>query len=56
MAKREVEIEVDGGISIENIQSVKNAGANIFVAGSAIFNSKNYKNTIQKMKQEVSAG
>ena len=56
MAKREVEIEVDGGISAENIQSVKNAGANIFVAGSAIFNSKNYKNTIQKMKQEVSAG
>ena len=56
MAKREVEIEVDGGISIENIQSVKNAGANIFVAGSAIFNSKNYKNTIQKMKQEISAG
>ena len=56
MAKREVEIEVDGGISAENIQSVKNAGANIFVAGSAIFNSKNYKNTIQKMKQEISAG
>ena len=50
LAKREVEIEVDGGISAENIQSVKNAGANIFVAGSAIFNSKNYKNTIQKMK------
>ena len=49
LAKREVEIEVDGGISAENIQSVKNAGANIFVAGSAIFNSKNYKNTIQKM-------
>ena len=39
LAKREVEIEVDGGISAENIQSVKNAGANIFVAGSAIFNS-----------------
>ncbi len=56
LAKREVEIEVDGGISAENIQSVKNAGANIFVAGSAIFNSKNYKNTIQKMKQEISAG
>jgi len=56
IAKREVEIEVDGGISAENIQSVKNAGANIFVAGSAIFNSKNYKNTIQKMKQEISAG
>jgi len=56
MKKHEIEIEVDGGISAENIQSVKNAGANIFVAGSAIFNSKNYKNTIQKMKQEISAG
>ncbi len=56
ISNRKIEIEVDGGISIENIKSVKNSGANIFVAGSAIFNSKNYKNTIQKMKQEISAG
>lgn len=50
-----VEIEVDGGIGIENIKSIKDAGANIFVAGSAIFNSDNYVDAIKKMKQEISA-
>ena len=50
-----VEIEVDGGIGIENIKSIKDAGANIFVAGSAIFNSNSYVDAIKKMKQEISA-
>ena len=50
-----VEIEVDGGIGIENIKSIKDAGANIFVAGSAIFNSDSYVDAIIKMKQEISA-
>ena len=50
-----VEIEVDGGIGIENIKSIKDAGANIFVAGSAIFNSDSYVDAIKKMKQEISA-
>ena len=50
-----VEIEVDGGIGIENIKSIKDAGANIFVAGSAIFNSDSYDDAIKKMKQEISA-
>ena len=50
-----VEIEVDGGIGIENIKSIKDAGANIFVAGSAIFNSDSYADAIKKMKQEISA-
>jgi len=53
---RNIEIEVDGGIGIENIKKVKEAGANIFVAGSAIFNSNNYEEAIKKMKQEISAG
>ena len=51
-----IQIEVDGGIGIENIKAVKKAGANMFVAGSAIFNSDNYKDAIKKMKQEISAG
>ena len=51
-----IQIEVDGGIGIENIKAVKKAGANMFVAGSAIFNSVNYKDAIKKMKQEISAG
>ena len=50
-----VQIEVDGGIDIENIKSIKDAGANIFVAGSAIFNSDSYVDAIKKMKQEISA-
>tara|TARA_B100001250_G_C19794128_1_gene787971 strand:+ start:133 stop:798 length:666 start_codon:yes stop_codon:yes gene_type:complete len=51
----DVEIEVDGGIGINNIKKIKESGANIFVAGSAIFNSDNYEDTIKKMKQEISA-
>ena len=50
-----VEIEVDGGIGINNIKSIKEAGANIFVAGSAIFNSDSYDEAIKKMKQEISS-
>ncbi len=43
-------IEVDGGVTIENANEIKNAGANILVAGSTVFNSKNYKETIEKLK------
>ncbi len=45
-------IEVDGGIKVENISRVSRAGADIFVAGSAIFHSENYQKTIQRMKKE----
>ena len=50
-----VEIEVDGGIGVQNIKSISDAGANIFVAGSAIFKTESYKEAISKMKQEISA-
>ena len=50
-----VGIEVDGGIGIKNIKTIHDAGANIFVAGSAIFNTENYEEAISKMKQEISA-
>ena len=49
-----IEIEVDGGIGINNIKTIKEAGANIFVAGSAIFNSNDYQEAIKYMKQEIS--
>jgi len=45
-----VELEVDGGVKIENVTAMAHAGADIFVAGSAIFGSKDYKETIQKMR------
>ncbi len=50
---RDILLEVDGGIKIENIKSVYDAGANVFVAGSAIFNSDNYQQTISAMKNKL---
>lgn len=47
------EIEVDGGIKIDNIAEVSRAGATIFVAGSAIFKSHNYRETIQEMRNHL---
>lgn len=49
-----VEIQVDGGISAENIGKVSAAGANIFVAGSAIFNSPDRRSTIEAMRSNAS--
>jgi len=47
----DTEIEVDGGINIENAKDVKEAGATIAVSGTAIINSKDYSYTIGKMKE-----
>lgn len=47
-----VDIEADGGINIENIKSVKDAGANIIVVGTYIINSENYTECIKKLKEE----
>ena len=48
-----VDIQVDGGIGPDNIHLVTEAGANIIVAGSAIFNSKNIKATVAQMRQNA---
>lgn len=47
----EVDIEADGGINVENAKLLKDAGANIMVAGTAIINSNDYKNTVQNLKK-----
>jgi ribulose-phosphate 3-epimerase len=47
---REVRVEVDGGIKIDNIAAAAQAGADMFVAGSAIFGSKDYAATIRAMR------
>ena len=52
-AGREIWIEVDGGIKVENIAAAARAGADTFVAGSAIFGSKNYQATIAVMRAEL---
>ncbi len=46
-------ISVDGGIKLDNIREVAEAGADIFVSGSGIFKSKDYAETIWAMKREV---
>ena len=46
-------LEVDGGIKIDNIRRVMEAGADTFVAGSAIFNSANYSDTITAMRNQL---
>ena len=41
---RNIDLEVDGGITLENVKAVKDAGANVFVAGSAVFNGNIVEN------------
>ncbi len=49
----EVDIEVDGGINVKNIAQAAQAGANVFVAGSAIFGSRDYAETISVMRKNI---
>ena len=50
---RDIHLEVDGGIKIDNIRRVADAGADTFVAGSAIFGQKDYKKVIDAMRAEL---
>jgi ribulose-phosphate 3-epimerase len=49
----DIRLEIDGGVKIDNIQEIAKAGADTFVAGSAIFNTDNYKSTIDAMRMEL---
>jgi ribulose-phosphate 3-epimerase len=51
---KDIWLEVDGGIKIDNIAEVARAGADTFVAGSAIFGSKDYAATIKQMRERIS--
>jgi ribulose-phosphate 3-epimerase len=50
---QQIFLEVDGGINNETIAKVSKAGANVFVAGSAIFGSSDYEKTIQSFRQKI---
>ena len=50
---RDIWLEVDGGVKVDNIAEIARAGADTFVAGSAIFGAKDYKATIAKMRGEL---
>jgi ribulose-phosphate 3-epimerase len=49
----EAELEVDGGVKIDNIERISHAGADVFVAGSAVFGSKDYAATISELKRRA---
>jgi ribulose-phosphate 3-epimerase len=48
-----IRLEVDGGVGVGNIREIADAGADMFVAGSAIFNSDDYRKTITAMRSEL---
>jgi ribulose-phosphate 3-epimerase len=50
---RDIRLEVDGGIKVDNIRRVADAGADTFVAGSAIFGQPDYKAVINAMRREL---
>jgi ribulose-phosphate 3-epimerase len=49
----EAELEVDGGVKTSNIDRISHAGADVFVAGSAVFGSSDYKATISELKRRA---
>jgi ribulose-phosphate 3-epimerase len=50
-----IRLEIDGGVKVDNIRAIARAGADTFVAGSAIFGSKDYAATIRAMHSEIEA-
>ncbi len=52
---RDIRLEVDGGVKVDNIAEVAAAGADTFVAGSAIFGSNDYRATIDAMRREIAS-
>ena len=49
----DIRLEIDGGVKVDNIREIKAAGADMFVAGSAIFSQPNYKTVIDEMRAEL---
>jgi ribulose-phosphate 3-epimerase len=49
----DIRLEIDGGVKVDNIKEIMQAGADTFVAGSAIFNTPNYKSTIDAMRKQL---
>ncbi|GAB6262697.1 ribulose-phosphate 3-epimerase [Photobacterium sp. CCB-ST2H9] len=50
---REIRLEIDGGVKVDNIREIAEAGADMFVAGSAIFGQPDYKAVIDEMRAEL---
>jgi ribulose-phosphate 3-epimerase len=50
---REIRLEIDGGVKTDNIRAIARAGADTFVAGSAVFGAKDYRATLAAMRAEI---
>jgi ribulose-phosphate 3-epimerase len=50
---RDIRLEIDGGVKVDNIRRIADAGADTFVAGSAIFGQASYKAVIDAMREEL---
>ncbi|WP_430469058.1 ribulose-phosphate 3-epimerase [Vibrio alginolyticus] len=50
---RDIRLEIDGGVKVDNIREIAEAGADMFVAGSAIFGEPDYKQVIDQMRAEL---
>jgi ribulose-phosphate 3-epimerase len=50
---KDVRLEIDGGVKVDNIGAIAAAGADTFVAGSAVFGSDDYAQTIGRMRAEI---
>jgi len=55
LSGRDIRIEVDGGVNANNIKEIADAGADMFVAGSAIFSQPDYKIAIEKMRAQLAS-
>ncbi len=53
---RDIRLEIDGGVKVENAAEIARAGADTFVAGSAIFGSSDYAATIRAMREQIAIG
>jgi ribulose-phosphate 3-epimerase len=51
----DIRLEIDGGVKVDNIGEIAAAGADMFVAGSAIFNAPDYSEVISQMRDEIAA-
>jgi len=51
---KDIRLEIDGGVKEDNISEISAAGADTFVAGSAIFNKLDYKDAIENLKNKLS--
>ena len=49
----DIRLEIDGGVKLENISEISEAGADTFVAGSAIFSQNNYEKVISEMRSSI---